>query len=165
MYFSNCAMYTERVNKIMWLVLVRAHWYFLTIFESGNLFLNRLPAWSEAEIGILCSIMNEVKYNSALVTWSSSELPNLAKKCVITEVDDEVDVFLRCQMPFDIVSPSMLDGYICVTCFAVCVVNSFSTFWHKWPCFSILIFVFLRPFFHWSTWWFCFVCHLDKQAY
>ena len=66
-------------------------------------------------------------------------------------------------MPPDIVSPSMFDGYICVTCIAVCVVNSFSTWWYKWPCFSVLIFVFLRPFFHCFTRWFSAVHHLENK--
>ena len=50
-------------------VFVRAEPYFAAIFESGNIPLNRGPAWSAAAIVTLCSTRKLANISSAFVTW------------------------------------------------------------------------------------------------
>ena len=60
-----------------------SHRYLFTILESGNMFLNSLPAWSAVLKERLCSTRKPVKSSSAFTTfWSKCAVVELAPKLV-----------------------------------------------------------------------------------
>ena len=54
-------------------VFVLPELYFLAVSESGNIFGNSFDAWSATLMGKLCSIINDVKRHSALMTADDSD--------------------------------------------------------------------------------------------
>jgi hypothetical protein len=60
--------------------LVRAHPYFFAISESGNIFLNKEPAWSLTAIGTF--VPNIALSSLALWSWHGNIMPiaNIANK-------------------------------------------------------------------------------------